>query len=232
MSQIKSIEGKATVLVATTVALSFISFWRGAAIVLSDLASSAFYAGGIAERAIGSSAPWFILAVMLFSFAVRSVYMESCSMFVRGGVYVVVRDAMGHFMARLSVSALIFDYVLTGPISCVSAGQYLGRLLNEISAALHSSYRVHPNEFAAAFGIAVTLYFWWNNVKGIHESSAKALHIMEITTVMVVGFLIWCSLTLIIRGPAQIPPAPLPGTCTSVRKDWVGSRAHYCRVCR
>src|SRR5438046_4634707 len=138
----------AKVVVATTVALSFISFWRGAAIVLSDLASSAFYAGGIAERAIGASAPWFILGVMLFSFAVRSVYMESCSMFVRGGVYIVVRDAMGHFLARLSVSALIFDYILTGPISIVTAGQYLGRLLNEISELGHSSLRVPPNSFA------------------------------------------------------------------------------------
>jgi hypothetical protein len=62
--------------------LSFISFWRGAAIVLSDLASSAFYAGGIAENTIGMSTPWFILAVMLFSFAIRSVYLESCSMYV------------------------------------------------------------------------------------------------------------------------------------------------------
>src|SRR5512140_3417210 len=133
------------IVVATTVALAFISFWRGAAIVLSDLASSAFYAGGIVEQAIGKSAPWFILGVMLFSFAVRSVYMEGCSMFVRGGVYVVVRDAMGPFMARLSVSALIFDYILTGPISGVSAGQYLGRLLNEIAEMLHSPARVPPN---------------------------------------------------------------------------------------
>ena len=102
------------VVVATTVALSFISFWRAAAVVLSDLASSAFYAGGISEKAVGKSAPWFFLGVMLFSFAVRSVYMESSSMFVRGGVYVVVRDAMGPFVARLSVSSLIFDYILTG----------------------------------------------------------------------------------------------------------------------
>src|SRR5437762_977533 len=153
------------VVVASTVMLSFISFWRGAAIVLSDLASSAFYAGGIAERAIGKSAPWFILAVMLFSFAVRSVYMESCSMFVRGGVYVVVRDSMGRFMARFSVSALIFDYILTGPISVVTAGQYLARLLNEISELLHSDYRIAPNGFAAFFGIIATVYFWWSNTK-------------------------------------------------------------------
>src|SRR5262249_52531002 len=123
----------AKVVIATTVALSFISFWRGAAIVLSDLASTMFYVGGIAEKAIGKPAPWFVVAVMLFSFAVRSVYMESSSMFVRGGVYVVVRDSMGPAMAKISVSALVVDYVLTGPISVVSAGQYLGRLLNEMS---------------------------------------------------------------------------------------------------
>ena len=122
----------AKVVVASTVMLAFISFWRAAAIVLNDLGSTVYYVGGIAEHAIGKSAPWFILGVMLFSFAVRSIYMESSSMFVRGGVYVVVRDAMGPFIARLSVSALMFDYVLTGPISSVSAGQYLGLSLIHI----------------------------------------------------------------------------------------------------
>jgi amino acid transporter/nucleotide-binding universal stress UspA family protein len=200
----------ARVVVATTVALAFISFWSAAAIVLSDLASSAFYAGGIAEHAIGRSAPWFVLAVMLFSFAVRSVYMESSSMFVRGGVYVVVRDAMGPFIARISVSSLLFDYILTGPISVVSAGQYLAGLVNAVSGMMHSTLKLSPNWFSAGFAVLVTLYFWWLNIKGMHESSAKALQIMKITTVMVVIFLIWCPITLILHGPAQIPPAPLP----------------------
>ncbi len=198
------------VVVASTVMLSFISFWRAAAIVLNDLGSSVYYAGGIAERAIGRSAPWFILGVMLFTFAVRAVYMESSSMFVRGGVYVVIRDAMGSFVARLSVSALIFDYILTGPISSVSAGQYLGRLINEAAETMHSALRISPEMFAVAFALAVTVYFWWLNTKGIPESSSKALRIMQITTVMIVMFLVWCSLTLILRGPAQIPPAPTP----------------------
>jgi amino acid transporter/nucleotide-binding universal stress UspA family protein len=198
------------VVVATTVALSFISFWRAAAVVLSDLASSAFYAGGIAEQAIGKSAPWFILGVMLFSFAVRSVYMESSSMFVRGGVYVVVRDAMGPFVARLSVSALIFDYILTGPISVVSAGQYLSRLFNEISDLSHFGLHAPPNAFAAVFAVAVTVYFWWSNIKGIQESSGKALRIMQITTVMVVAFLIWCPITLLLAHGVKLPPAPVP----------------------
>lgn len=205
-----SLSSSTKVVVATTVALSFISFWRGAAIVLSDLASTMFYVGGITEQAIGKSAPWFVLAVMLFSFAVRSIYMESCSMFVRGGVYVVVRDAIGPTMAKLSVSALVVDYVLTGPISVVSAGQYLGHLFNEISGLSHQPYHVNPNSFAVFFGVAVTAYFWWTNVKGIHESSGKALRIMQITTVMVVMLLAWCVLTLLLRGNTQLPPLPSP----------------------
>src|SRR3989440_9071010 len=40
--------GRTKVIVATTVMLSFISFWRAAAIVLNDLGSSAYYVGGVA----------------------------------------------------------------------------------------------------------------------------------------------------------------------------------------
>ena len=200
----------AKVVVATTVALSFISFWHAAAIVLSDLASSAFYAGGIAEHAIGKSAPWFILGVMLFSFAVRSVYVESSSMFVRGGVYVVVRDSMGPFVARLSVSSLIFDYILTGPISVVTAGQYIAHLVNEITELTGVHWQMSPNWFAAGFGILVTGYFWWSNIKGIHESSNQALRIMQVTTVMVVAFLIWCPLTMLLAPKVNLPPLPTP----------------------
>ncbi len=200
----------AKVVVATTVALSFISYWRGAAIVLSDLASSMFYAGGIAEQAIGLSAAWYVLGVMIFSFAVRSVYMESCGMFVRGGVYVVVKDSMGPAVARFSVSAIVFDYILTGPISCVSAGLYLAYLINELLALLHLKLAFNANYFAAFFGILVTIYFWRSNIRGIHESSGQALRIMQLTTVMVVALLIWCPITIFLKGAWQLPPSPAP----------------------
>ena len=133
----------AKVLVATTAMLAFISYWRAAAIVLNDLASSAYYAGGEAEQFIGKTAPWFILATMLLSYAVSQVYVESCSMFVRGGVYRVVKEAMGGALAKFSVSALMFDYVLTGPISGVSAGQYLAGLINELLAYAHLTFTVN-----------------------------------------------------------------------------------------
>ena len=206
------------VFVATTVMLTFISFWRAAAIVLSDLASSAYYVGGDAEKVIGKSAPWFVLAVMLFSYAVRSIYIESSSMFVRGGVYRVVKEAMGGQLAKLSVSALLFDYVLTGPISAVSAGQYLAGFVADLSTRYH--HPIHMTDaqegyFAAAFGVVVTTYFWWKNTQGIHESSEQALRIMQITTVMVVLLIGWCLLTLVMH-PAHLPPLP---TSANITKD-------------
>src|SRR5262249_3819546 len=101
----------AGIIVVSSVMFAFIGYWRTAAVVLCDLASTAYYIGGAVETAIGPAAPWFILAVMLFSYAVRSVYIESCSLFVRGGVYRVVKEAMGGLLAKLSVSALMFDYI-------------------------------------------------------------------------------------------------------------------------
>src|SRR5690242_3493098 len=203
----------ANVLVATTAMLSFISLWRAAAIVLNDMGSSAFYAGAIAEQAIGKSAPWFILAVMLFAGCVLLLYIESCSMFVRGGVYRVVKEAMGGTLAKFSVSALMFDYVLTGPISGVAAGQYLVGFLNDAFRSAHIHVVLPPNAASAAFAILVTLYFWWENVKGVPESSEKALRIMYITTVMVVLMLIWAGYTLWFRG-FHWPTTPVPSHLT------------------
>jgi amino acid transporter len=209
------------VFVATTVMLTFISFWRASAIVLSDLASSAYYAGGDAENVIGKSAPWFILAVMLFSYAVRALYIESSSMFVRGGVYRVVKEAMGGGLAKFSVSALLFDYVLTGPISAVSAGQYLAGFIKDMGVYLHRPLHFSDNHFAAGLAVIVALYFWWKNTQGMHESSQKALQIMAITTVMVVILLIWCTIT-VLRAPVQLPPNPLHAGVVPLNKESLG----------
>ncbi len=201
--------------------LTFITWWRAAAIILNDLGSSAFYAGSISEQAIGKAAPWFIIGIMLFSFAVRAVYVESCSMFVRGGVYRIVKEALGGPLAKVAVSALMFDYILTGPISGVSAGQYIAGLVNEafvaadkhgwvpraIDIAFHGTPQLPVNLTSMAIAVAVTMYFWWQNTKGIEESSGKAVRVMQITSVMVVLLLGWSTITLL-RGQYQLPPLP------------------------
>jgi amino acid transporter/nucleotide-binding universal stress UspA family protein len=196
--------------------LTFISYWRIAAVVLCDLASTAYYIGGIVEGAIGPAAPWFILAVMLFSYAVRSIYIESCSLFVRGGVYRVVKEAMGGFLAKLSVSALMFDYILTGPTSAVSAGQYIVGLLLDTIRIINPDLQFGPDTTDAirrwgsvVIACLITLYFFRQNLFGIHESSGKALKIMAATTVMAAVMLIWCGLTLLMQGPVnKVPITP------------------------
>jgi amino acid transporter len=204
--------GVPRVLIATTALLSFISFWRAAAIVLNDLASSAYYAGGEAEAYIGKAAPWFILAIMLFSYAVRAVYVESCSMFVRGGVYRAVKQSLGSTLAKFSVSALMFDYILTGPISGVAAGQYLAGLIDDLLQYFHIHAPLTSagaDSVAVGFALIVTIYFWWENTKGIPESSDKALQIMKLVTVMVVILITWCAYTAFIRH-SPLPPLPHP----------------------
>jgi len=114
---------------------------------------------------------------MLFSYAVRAVYVESCSMFVRGGVYRAVKQSLGGTLAKFSVSALMFDYILTGPISGVSAGQYLGGLLSELLpyAKLTSAPLSQGaiNLIAICFAVIVTVYFWWENTRASRNPAKK-----------------------------------------------------------
>lgn len=205
------------VIVVSSVMFTFIGYWRTAAVVLCDIASTVYYIGGIVESAIGSAAPWYILAVMLFSYAVRSVYIESCSLFVRGGVYRIVKESLGSTFAKFAVSALMFDYILTGPISGVSAGQYIMGLLFQ---SLKLFAPTIPEQLgltgtvedeikrwgAVLLAISVTFYFLRQNLLGIHESSDKALKIMIAATIMAVIMIAWCMVTLMIEGPANELP--------------------------
>src|SRR6185437_9509814 len=181
------------IVVASTVMLTFISFWSAAAVVLNDLASSAFYVVGIAEQDFGKSAPWVVLAVMLFAFAVRATYVESCSMFTRGGVYRVVKEGLGSTFAKVSVSALMFDYILTGPVSGVSAGQYIAGMLNEL-LRICAEHRVLGGILLATPGHAVQLP-------------------VNITSVMVIILMVWGIFSVFYKG-AHLPPLPIPSNFT------------------
>ncbi|MDD5362962.1 MAG: APC family permease [Ignavibacteria bacterium] len=196
------------VIVLTTVMFTFISYWRAAAVVVGDLGSTAYYIGGIAEQFIGKIAPYFILLVMIFSYAVRSLYIESSALFTRGGVYRVVQNALGHWFAKASVSAIVFDYVLTGPISAVSGGQYLIGLLNDTFKSFNIPFIFDRNLFSMVIAIIIVIYFWWENFKGIEESSDKALKIFYIAILMAVLVIGWGLYTLIAKPEPMVTHLP------------------------
>jgi len=191
---------KATkVIVLTTVMFTFISYWRAAAVVFGDLGSTAYYMGGIAEQFVGKVAPYFILMVMVFAFCVMALYIESSPLFTRGGVYRVVKSTLGGWFAKVSVSALVFDYILTGPISSVSGGQYLAGLLNDTAKTFGINLGVDRDIFAMTTAIIIVIYFWWENVKGIEESSDKAFKIFKITAIMGVMVITWGIITILLK---------------------------------
>jgi len=119
-----------------TVLLSFISFWRAAAIVLADLGSSRSMPAASPSRRWagprrGSS------SASCSSWAVRAVYIEArvCSF----GRRLPRREGShGRHMAKLSVSALLFDYVLTGP-SAPCRRLYIAALSGEVLGGVGSA---------------------------------------------------------------------------------------------
>lgn len=201
----KSKLGVKKVMVLTTAMLFFIPFWKAASVVLCDFGSSAFYAGGIAMRAFGPAFPWFILIVMLFSGIMLMVYLESCGMFVRGGAYPVVQAGLGHNAAKAAVSAILFDFLLTGPISSVSAGHYLAGFINTAFIHFQIPYTVPGRVFSVIFAIAITIYFWRQNVRGIGDSSDKSAKIVSLSLIMCFILIVWGAFTIFTRG-AHLPP--------------------------
>jgi amino acid transporter len=195
------------IIVGTSVMLTFISFWRAAAIILCDLGSSAFYVGGITERAIGRAAPWFVLAMLCFSYALRAVYIEASVMFVRGGVYQLVRTALGNTLAKSSVSVLVFNYALAGPISGVAGSYYLIGYLNEAFVAAGSGWHIPRGWAVTVLASLWTLLLWWRNTRGIQDSSDRALRVIQFTAAVMIALFLACAWTLSQRA-SSLPPSP------------------------
>src|SRR5207237_4038098 len=107
---------------------------------------------------------------------------------------------LGGMTAKLSVSALMFDYILTGPISAVSAGQYLVGMFGNLLALPPLHWQLNADAHAdlvkflsMLIAVGITVYFWRINIIGIHESSQKAMRIMQLTTIMGVIVIAWAS---------------------------------------
>src|SRR5207247_6319461 len=107
----------------------------------------------------------------------------------------------------------------------VSAGQYVVGLGAE--TATYFGYPLSASLdvvllWAAGIAALITIFFWWRNTRGIHESSDDALKIMYVTTVMVVLLIAWCGATILARPETRrLPPAPLVGNLV-FNEDAVG----------
>ena len=72
-----------------------------------------------------------------------------------------------------------------------------------------NAFQFDMNYTSAVFAAVVTIYYWWQNIKGIEESSDKALRVMQITTIMVVILFLWGAYSVMVVG-VHLPPPPTP----------------------
>src|SRR5690349_15110273 len=105
------------VVVWATTIRSLLTTRRGTAFALVELGGAAFFAAGIAARAIGPLAPYFLLAAVLLGAALRAVNLEGCALFIPGGLYGTVSYAFGRRAAKVAASALLIGYVLAGALA-------------------------------------------------------------------------------------------------------------------
>lgn len=172
-------------------------------------------------KAFGPAFPWYILAVMLFAGLLLMMYIEACSLFTRGGIFPVVNAGLGENAAKAAAAAILFDFVLTGPISSISAGHYLVGLINSTLETFSIHFAIPGNIFAIVFALAVTVYFWYQNIKGIEDSSEKSAKIIQFSIVICVALFIWAAITLLKRGSFTLPPfAP------QLNKESIGWATH------
>jgi amino acid transporter len=80
--------------------------------------------------------------------------------------------------------------------------------------AHHHPLQFDMNHTAAVFAAVVTIYYWWQNVKGIEESSSKALRVMQVTTVMVIILFLWGCYSVFMTPGVHLPPSPIPSHLT------------------
>jgi hypothetical protein len=66
--------------------VSYVSVWRATARALVELGAPAFFIAGAAWSALGAAAPWFVLAAVALSGAMRAADVEARALFVPGGI--------------------------------------------------------------------------------------------------------------------------------------------------
>ena len=81
-------------------------------------------------------------------------------------------------------------------------------------------FQFDMNYTSAVFAAVVTIYYWWQNIKGIEESSGKAMQVMQITTIMVVDSADLGRLFRLHSRRSSAPGAYCPSTSSSATMRW------------
>jgi magnesium transporter len=197
------------VVLASGTLVSYVSVWRATARALVELGNPAFFVGGIAWVAIGSPAPWFVLAAIALSIAVRAVDVEARALFVPGGLYGSVRDALGRTLATIAVSALLVERLMLGPLAAVVAGHYLMAIARALVGANPSGPGLAGDDGPAVLAVILLGLVWWWQRQGRVVPDRTLSRAVGASVAILAIVAVWGGATTWFNG-AALPPLRLP----------------------
>src|SRR5262245_44941014 len=194
------------VVLASGSLVSHVSAWRATARALAELGCPALFAGGIVWAVAGPTAPWFVLAAVVLSLAVRAVDVEARALLIPGGLYGAVRDTLGRLPGLVAASALLIDRLVLGALAAVVAGRYM--------SAFASTVRVvrPPEELAGAtapvyLGVALLVPIWVMQRQGrltADRAVARAVGVAVSLLALIAG----CGAIVAIQRGGFVAPLP------------------------
>jgi magnesium transporter len=183
------------VVLASGTLVSYVSVWRAAARALGEPGCVAFFVGGVAWASIGSAAPWYVLAAVLIGAAVRAVDVEARALFVPGGLYGSVKDALGRVPAKIAASALIVERVMLGPLAAVVAGHYVAALVPMPSAQLPGGRPLTGNDGPVAIAVALLAIVWWLQRQGRRVPEQTVSRAVGLSAAVLLVLAAWAAAT-------------------------------------
>src|SRR5262245_40808155 len=126
-----------------------------ASLALIELGTPAFVAAGVAAAMLGDTAPWFVAGAVLIGFALRAIDLESCALFVPGGLYGSVKQAFGAAAVPPAAAVLLLEYLAFAALAASAAGHTVAALVHSLPAQPEStaSFTVSDIASTAAVGL-------------------------------------------------------------------------------
>ena len=179
-----------------------------------------FFIGGVAWAAAGSAAPWYVLAAVALGVAVRAMDIEARALFVPGGLYGSVRDALGPLPAKIAASALLVERLMLGPLAAVVAGHYLAAIVRAVFGSGAGARSLTGDDGPVAMAIALLGAVWWLQRQGRTVPDRPLSRAVGASIAMLVVVAGWGLAT------AWLSDAPLPAFhVPAIAWPWAGAEA-------
>lgn len=210
------VQALAPIVLGTTILRRFVPSAASAVTALIELGAAAFFAAGVAVGSVGPHAPWFLLAAVVLGLAIRAVDLESCALFIPGGIRGAAGQAFGRTAASTTASALLVEQLLAGALAAAVAGHYLSSLGSAILGSAPTSPPGIPADSSTLFAIGVLVIVWWWQREGRPVLTTTHVWIAWSIVALLTAVVVWGATTAVVHQPLPAPAAPWPSVWTAL----------------